>query len=550
MKRTIALSLVAWTTACGSSEDTTQGVSGPDPNGDGPSDVAGPTGPGIPSAASLKHLRSWEYENSIRDLVGQPVTQELPEDLVRANFSSVSATLDCFADATIETFEASALDLAQTTPLGACAPQSGADECISAFIASFARLAWRRPPTDAEVSKYTALASTLTDIWDGDAQTGLRYTVAALLQSPYFLYRVELGKPTQSGLLAYDPFEMATRLSYMLWETTPDETLLSAAEAGELSTAESVRAHALRLLADPRSESALARFWSEHLNTDRLSTRYYAKAGFENAELEALYAALREEGYYRARKLNEPGANALDFLTYTTAYVNDVSAAYYGITTPVGAEFRELPLPPERLGYTTSGVFLATQAHPSLTSPTRRGNLVLDRILCTPVPPPPDNVPVIPETTEGSRRMKLSMHVEHASCAACHKALDGIGFAFEGFDSVGRVQTEDSGYPVDTTGSFTPKGGAEIQVANAAELAPLLRDAPTTAACLVEHGLQYFGGHLLSSAQEPYVEQLTAEFSTAGHQFREFVAAALSSDAFRFANGQLGEVTPEPASEP
>jgi len=378
---------------------------------------------------------------------------------------------------------------------------------------------------------------------------GLKYTVAAILQSPNFLYRVELGTPTAGGLLAYSAYEMATRLSYSLWETTPDETLLSAADAGQLLTRESVRAHADRMLADPRAESALARFWSEHLNTERLTTAYYAKSGFEKADLDLLYTALQEEQRFRARKLNQPGANALDFLTYRTAYVNELSASCYGIPAPAGGGFEERPLPPERVGYTTSGVFLGTQAHPALTSPTRRGSFVLNRILCTPVPPPPNNVPVIPEETQGSRRMKLSAHLASPTCAACHTMLDGIGYAYEGFDSVGRVQTMDSGYPVDTSGSFAPGGGVATPVANAAELAPLLRDAPTTAACLVEHGLQYLGGHLLEAGQYPYVEELTGQFGSSGHQFRELIAAMVSSEAFRFANGQLGEA-PAAAAEP
>ncbi|MCA9720716.1 MAG: DUF1595 domain-containing protein, partial [Myxococcales bacterium] len=178
--------------------------------------------------SSLKLLRSFEYRNSVEDLLGVELAAALPEDLVRANFSSISASTDCYPDVSVEQFETVAIDAAarafsqRPTPLQrrGCPAATPDDPCVRAFLADFGRRAFRRPLTEEELSRYLFVVANVAQIYDGDAVKGVELAVAGLLQSPNFLYRVELGAPLEDhpGVRKYSDYEMASRLSYTLWE--------------------------------------------------------------------------------------------------------------------------------------------------------------------------------------------------------------------------------------------------------------------------------------------------------------------------------------------
>lgn len=510
------------------------------------SDGRGPKGPGTPPPASLKQLRTFEYVNTIHDLFGGRVslTTELRSDRVRANFTSVSAAIDCYEDVGLEARESAAIEAAEQafqnspTPLEetGCAPQTPSDPCIADFVRSFGERAWRRPLTESEVTKYANLTAELANHFGGDPVKGSELTVAAMLQSPYFLYRVELGEPIRkkSQTRKYSPYEMATRLSYTLWETTPDAALLEAAANGELQTERSVREHATRMLQDPRANAALTRFWREHLNVDRVTLANYPKPG----ATEELYAAMREEGRWLIDQVTTPGADARLFLTSKNTYVNSELAAHYGMTF-AGEGFHEVDLPAERQGFLTSGVFLTTMSHPSKTSPTRRGKFVIERVLCRTIPPPPPGVELtLPDVPSGqaTRRQLLEAHLESPVCQGCHAQTDPIGFAFEGFDALGATRDEDNGLPIDTTGTF------EHQIySNARDLLAMLTSSAEVAPCVSQQALRYATGHIETRDQRPYVDQLTEGLVASGHEYRRLIAEVVSSEAFRFANGFVGE---------
>lgn len=494
-----------------------------------------------PSAALVKKLRSWEYRNTIASLLGDAITIDapLPPDLVRANFSSVSAALDCYGDVDVEAFEQAALDVAaqafaaQPDPLEAagCQPTDAADACVGQWLSDFGRSAWRRPLSAEEQVKFQQLAVTLATSFEGDVYKATELTMAALLQSPHFLYRVELGEPLADDpeTRKYTPHEMATRLAYTLWETTPDEYLLDAAAAGELATEESVREFASAMLTHPRAEVPLQRFWREHLAIDRLTL-----SNHPSPEASAsLYADMRLEGQYLAARLTDPGTDALELLTLNEAWLTPALAEHYGVTPPTEPGW--VSLPPQRRGFLTSGVFLASSSHPGKTSPTRRGKFVVERVLCARIPPPPADVDLsLPDVAPGeaTRREQMELHSSAPACSGCHQVLDPPGFAFEGFDELGRARTLDNDLPVDTRGVF--RGQA---FDGATQLIEQLHDSPDVPRCIVRQAFRHTLGQVDTPAQEPYIDALTEGFVASGHDYRALVVDIVSSRAFRYARG-------------
>lgn len=515
---------------------------------EGPDDAGPPNPPAAdvvePSAVLVKKLRSWEYRNTIASLLGDQITIDvsLPPDLVRANFSSVSASLDCYSDVDVEAFEQAALSVAEQAfaaspnPLQAAGCESGsaADSCVGDFIASFGRSAWRRPLTADEHTKYQQLAVTLTDTFDGDVTRGVTYTVAGLLQSPNFLYRVELGEEFDDdpNTRKYTPFEMATRLAYTLWETTPDEYLLDAAQAGELTSEESVRHYASVMLTHPRAAAPLQRFWREHLAVDRLTLENHPTPDGDAS----LYADMRLEGQYMAARLADPGVDAMQFLTSSEAWLTPQLAAHYGIEAPNQPGW--VSLPAERRGFLTSGVFLASNAHPGKTSPTRRGKFVVERLLCGWVPPPPADVDLsLPDVDvgEATRREQMEMHSTEPACAGCHQILDPPGFAFENYDALGVYRTMDNELPVDASGEY--EGQA---FAGAMDMISIVQRSPDAPRCITQQAFRNTLGQVESLAQQPYIDEFNEKFVANGHDLHALLVDIVSSPAFRY--GRVTEV--------
>jgi len=503
-------------------------------------DGGGPSAEGEPPPAALKKLRTFEYENSIADLLGVDVTTQLPEDFVRASFTSVAAAADCYDDLSLEDLERAALDVAgrafaaSPDPLSAagCEPASATDACVRQFVADFGRKAWRRSLSDDELDKYAGLLESLANLYSGDVRKGAELTVAALVQSPYFLYRVELGEPTDGGVRKYTPSEMATRLAFTLWESPPDETLLAAAENGELTTAESVREHAERMMKDPRSIDPLFRFWREHLGIDRLTLTNYPRAGVDAA----LYHEMREEGRHLAYQLALPGADALSYLTSSTGYLHPGVASRYGIDLDTEAE---VELPPERRGFLTSAVFLISNSHPDKTSPTRRGKFVLERVLCRNVPPPPADVDLeLPDALPGEAtgRQVLDQHSSDPTCAACHVQLDPPGFAFEAYGPDAGMRELDNGLAIDSSGTMDGQ-----QFAGASELIDILASTPDAARCVTLQTFRSATSSLEGVGQAAYLQALAESFTENGHDQRQLMIDLVSSDAFRFATGFAGQ---------
>jgi hypothetical protein len=495
---------------------------------------------------TLRKLTVEQYENSVRDLLGAevqlPAELQLEPDAAQNGFYAVAASNATLSPAATEKLEsaayalaAQALSVEHRAELVSCTPAATSDKaCAEKFLAGFGRRAFRRPLTAAELTRFVKLADDAATTL-GDFYQGLEFAVAGVLQSPSFLFRVELGEPDPADTtrLRYNGYELATRLSYGLWNTTPDDALLAAAERGELDAA-GLAKQADRLLADKRSARAFDNFHSERLGLAELSS--LNKDGSLLGEIgDDLRSALREDVLRTFAELSKsPGQDFLAVFDTRVAYINKPLAALYAQTMDDNALQRvELPADAKRLGFIGKPAFLALNAHNLETSPTLRGKYIRERVLCQAIPAPPANVvPVLgePDPNAPTMRDRLRVHATDAACAGCHTLMDPLGLALEHFDAVGRYRERDHGHALDTRGDLD---GTAFD--GAVELAKLLREDPRTAECLVRQAYRYTLGHVESTGEEPQVTKLVAAFEDSGHDLIALFRSLSSSDAFRYA---------------
>jgi hypothetical protein len=485
-------------------------------------------------APRLHKLTAGELANSLHDLLGAGAPVSAVEPDTRA--SGVSpAGVGLYEDAT---GGATAFAFADATHAGAvlpCVPSAVTDTaCVTKALTAFGRRAFRRPLTDAETSRFATLASTIAAKPGSSVLAGLRHAVWAMLQSPSFLYRVELGAPSAAdgGRLKYDGFEMASRLAGALWASVPDDALLDAAAAGKLATGDGVRAQAERLLADPRAHRAVTAFVDDLFGKLELEEATKDPAVFPGWTT-TLRDAMGEE---LERRIDDVVfAQKGDFLSLyesKATFVNDELAKYYGVTAP-GTGWRAATFPADspRAGLLGSGAILAAFALPQRTSPTARGKFVATSLLCKVIPDPPPGIPPLPAMagTTSTLRQKLETHRAAASCAVCHSVMDPIGFGMETFDGAGQYRTKDNGQALDATGTLD---GATFD--GLAPLGAAIHANAATAPCLVSKLYTFAEGRTLTGHDAPALDALAAAFAANGNRVDRLLADVVSSDAFRF----------------
>jgi Protein of unknown function (DUF1592)/Protein of unknown function (DUF1588)/Protein of unknown function (DUF1595)/Protein of unknown function (DUF1587)/Protein of unknown function (DUF1585) len=499
-----------------------------------------------PGPASLRRLTGPQYTNTIRDLLGADVAVPggFDPDTVLSGFASVGASLTTLSAGATEKFEAAALNLAEQmvndparrTRLVGCTPAGPADDaCARSFVTGFGRRAWRRPLTDEEANRYVALArdagTALGDFWKG-----LGYVLSGLLQSPHFLYRVEIGRPVAgAGHRAFDDWELASRLSFFLWNSTPDDALLDAAQAGRLTRGDGgLRAEAVRLIESPRARPATRTFFHELLRLDGADDLEQSPANFPQVTA-TLGPSMREE---TLRFLEEivlsPAGDFRQALDLDATYVNAELARLYGLPAPAGGNFQRASLPADglRRGLLGQAAFLALNAHETTTSPTRRGKFVRESVLCHEIPaPPPDvdaSLPPEPPGNARTMRERLAAH-DAPTCNACHRQMDPIGLAYENFDAIGKFRQTDGGRPIDVSGELD---GARFQ--DPRELGALLRKHPDVETCLVRGVYRFALGQIETADQDVLIKHIGANLP-AEQRWRALLVGLVDSQAFRLA---------------
>jgi hypothetical protein len=510
---------------------------------------ATPTPPGTTAVgpAGLRRLTPTEYWHSVSDLLGLDATVPAPvtEDVAAiSGFKNVAASTLTISAQGVSQYDDAALaatalvfgDATKRAALVGCTPSPtlAADPCVRAFLTTFGRRAWRRPLATAEVDRYAAIVATLAPM--ADAWTGLRYAVAGLLESPNFLYRVELGEPDPGKRfpLRFSAYEVATRLAYFLTDTTPDDALLDAAARGETLTDAGLAAQAARLLATPRAHAAVGRFFREVLSTDELATMAKDAATFPKAT-PALAAAMRDEvEALTADLVFARRADLRDLLDTRQTFVNADLAALYGLPAGKGTALVPATLPDgPRVGLLGTGAFLALNARSNRTSPTLRGLFVRERLLCEPVQPPPANFAAtfdMTSTANQTLRQRLTQHMSDAACSGCHALMDPLGFAFEHFDGLGAYRANEGGKTIDDSG--TVAGHAFV---GPRELAAVLRGMPEVTACFGKQIYRYATGHLEGDGEGPVLAGINARAQAAGNAFVDYLTATVASDGFRYA---------------
>ena len=414
-----------------------------------------------------------------------------------------------------------AADLPRFVP---CVPDSAPRDCARRFIDEFvSRRIWRAlteaPTADQLLSLYDAAP---------DHAAGIAALTEAALQSPLFLYRPSYGAGTDPlGPMRLTDREMATRLAAMIWRSVPDEVLLSAAVSGELSTPEQIRAQAERMLADPRAQRSVLAFTREWLDYDLV-------VNVVDPTLPAglLDSFLAETDAYVTDVVLEGGGGFDTLLDGDFTFANDQLAAYYGLSGVTGSELVRVGAPEMRRSLFLHGSILATHR-----TPTQRGMLVRQEMLCQALPePPPDVDLTLPEGTgTETRRERYEMAtLTEPACAACHELMEPIGFALEAYDETGRYRTEDNGHPIDDSGEIVHGEDASGTVVGGPALAARLAGSSTVHQCFVVQWARYALRRQEIAEDRCMIERVTRDFESAGLDVRQMIVAFAESDGFRY----------------
>jgi hypothetical protein len=405
----------------------------------------------------------------------------------------------------------------------------------NAFVRDFGMRAHRRPLTEDEVADYMAIFTAGQTLYTGVESfvAGVRLVIETVLQSPFFVYRVESSTGREAGLVPLDDYEIATRLSYALWNTMPDEQLFAAAQAGALRTAEQVGAHAMRMLDDPQASDVAYRFHAMLLDLEKYSHIMPSSTEFPDApgDLEQLAA---EENRLFVTDVFESGRGYDELLTSTETFVNADLAAIYGLGGTYGADFERAMLDPaQRRGVFTQVGFLAANSTSVSPDPIHRGAFLAKRIACIPIGVPPGAIPPLPAPMGRTNRETVASHTEAEGtvCAACHaRVINPYGFPFESYDAIGAWRTEDAGQPVDTTAS-PPIADVPTPVANAVELVDALAASRIVHDCYAQYWIEFAYGRPLSPNDRPLTDRLGAA-SLEGASVKDIVLGLVTSRAF------------------
>jgi hypothetical protein len=438
-----------------------------------------------PGPRLMRRLTHEELDNTLHDLLG--VTTDAKDTLATDNavdgFTNNADELDVsslLADQYRSLAEEVATEADLSTILPCDPTVAGDAPCAATFIEDFGLHAFRRPLAQDDIDRYLALWRTVAA--DEGFESGIRWVVTAMLQSPHFLYRMELGAAGSDGEYHLTDWEIATELSYLYWRTTPDDELLDAAAAGDLETAEGRAAQVARLSADPRASETVADFFEAWLLLNRLPT-----VTRDTSVYPEFTDTIRQDMRGETRRLVEDKANdtlgALFSARYT--YVTPSLAQFYGLD-PTTDDWTRVELDGAKYGgLLTQGSVLATWALPTSSSPIHRGLFVRERLLCQDLPPPPSNLNVSPPPVDPSKSTR-ERYAEHASlpeCSGCHNMIDPIGFGFEHYDGVGRWRADDGGHEIDATGEIMQSPHTNATFDGVFELADVLGRSPDVQAC-------------------------------------------------------------------
>jgi hypothetical protein len=545
--------------ACSGGKPTSGSSGNPTPGAGGGGAAGGSTVPPLttPTTAScpsaevartpLRRLTRFEYANSVNSILGvDPAPADaLPVDEVTDGFSNNAEVLtvsplhaEKYVLVSEELAKAAVKDLAKLTACDAVA--RGEETCANDFAHRLGRRAFRRPVT-LEDEQFLMTAYSAGRV-GGSYAEGIEVMVRAALQSPHFLYKLEMLTPADasSRLVPLNPFEVATRLSYLIWASGPDDAMLDAAARGELADKQQIASQARSMLQDPRAHAPIADFYNQWAGTSRLAITAKNPDLFPGYTAAVQNAMVQELAAFISYVLWSSDHKFSTLLTSQVGFVNDALAPIYGLTaTGTALSMVTLPASQPRAGILTQAGLLSALAHPDQTSPVLRGKFVRSKLLCqTPQPPPPDADITPPALSDGATaRERFTAHMASgSSCSSCHQLMDPIGFAFENFDAIGQFRAQESNQPIDASGEVVGAADASLggKFTGPRELAEKLATSSQAQKCFATQWFRFASGRSEDNLDSCSLATLQDAFSRSEGDLVELVVSTTQADSFLF----------------
>ncbi|MBW2268669.1 MAG: DUF1592 domain-containing protein [Deltaproteobacteria bacterium] len=510
---------------------------------------------------AMRRLTAEQYKRAVADVFGADikVAGRFEPDARRDGLVAVGGSWSTTTPSSFEQSESRALSIAaqvvdetHRAQFVACEPPPAGeadDACAAEFVRGIGRQLFRRPLTEEEVEARVAIAANTTRA-TADFHAGLQFALASLLLAPEFLFRVEQGEPdpTDPQHMLLTSGSVASRLSYFLWNTTPDEELLAATEGGQLLSDEALGAQVDRLLASPRLEEGMRAFFAdvysfddfEDVSKDTILYPAFSRTLLEDAQEQTLRVIIdhliSQRGDFR------------DLFTTRKSFMTRTLGLVYGVpvATRDGWEPFEFPEGSLRSGIYTHASLMALHSHPGRSSPTMRGIFVREAIMCQPVSAAPADVTfsVVQETDNvefKTGRERLLAHQTDKACAKCHKVMDPIGLGLDNFDAIGAYRATENGVPIDTSGDVSGEEFSDTR-----DLGRVLHDHPAVPACLVENLYRYAVGRDTALSERRLLRYLEGRFEESGYRLHDLLRLIAMSDGFRTASERRAvETQPE-----
>jgi hypothetical protein len=510
-----------------------------------------------PPRAPLRRLTRYEYNNTARDLLGDTTSpaNAFPSELLGNGFGNdaesqpVGGELANQYMLVSETVAAAVTAPARIGSLAACAAQVTATTdatteaaCVRSIVDSFTPKAWRRALQPGEADSLVALFQTVRA--SSDFPTSVAAMLEGILQSPEFIYKPEFGTAAIAGkphLMQPSGDEMATRLSYLYWASTPDDALRAAAASGQLATAAGVRTQAERLLADPKAREVIAHFFDKLLPISELAALNRDPTEYPAFSPKVGSLMRQETQTFLDHVIFSGEAGAGTWPSAFTAdytFVNQELATFYGIAGVTGDTFQKVPLDTtKRKGLLTHAGVLAGPIHTNHENPVVRGSFVVQKLLCNPIPFPSGDVaakvtPPDPNSA-ATARQRFTQHSLDPVCRACHINMDPVGYALENFDVIGQYRTQENGVTIDASGQIPLLG--DMPFNGAIELGQRLADSEAAQNCFASNWMNFgYGRTVISDDEVCSINSVQAKFKETGFNIKELLLALTQSDAFLY----------------
>ena len=534
--------------ACQASDGTTKSQEAAGGAGNSAGSASGGSGGVVvpqaapPAFAPVRRLTHIEYDNTVRDLLGDttaPATA-FTADVAQDGFTNNAVALSV-SPALAEQYLAAAQKLSKTATgklqelLGCNAAGAGEQACVQQFIRDFGKRAWRRPLTTEEQTRlYGVFSKARAD--NNQLDTAVQMVLQVLLVAPQFTYLLEPATQAAGSVAPLDSWQVASRLSYFLLGSMPDAALFAEAEKGALTTAEQVGAQARRLLELPLARERIGLFFEEWMQLRNVDRMQKDPTLFPNYSPELGPALQKQVQLFAMRVILDEHGTPADLLTKPYAFMTPELAPLYGVPPTAAGSYTLVNLDPtKRAGLLTHAGILASLAKANQTDPVHRGKFVRERLLCQTVPPPPVNANITPpEVKAGSTtRDRFAQHRADPACGGCHTLMDPIGLGFEHYDALGQWRDQDQGLPIDATGDVT-NSDVSGPFDGAVELTQRLAQSQAVKDCLVQTWFRFAHGRSVTPADDGNLAVLRAVFANNAFEISELMVAVTQTQAFRY----------------